>query len=134
LSTVAPIFRIVCRPASLDGTPPGWVAATLRDGDVALLVDDGGLEAIDAAARALDQVTVSILRREPTAAEQEGTVITYAGSLPLIWVAPEFTESVQDWAHDRGPMTLLIEAGGALPDAERARIGRFVALLARQTE
>jgi hypothetical protein len=131
---MASIFRMVCRPASLDGAPKGWVAATLRDGDVALQVDDGGLEAIDAAARTLDQVTVSIVRREPTAEGQEQTVIAYAGSLPLIWVASRFSESVQGWAHDRGPMTLLIEAGGALPDNERSRIGRFVALLARQTE
>jgi hypothetical protein len=31
-------------------------------------------------------------------------------------------------------MTLLVETGGALPDAERGRIARFLALLARQTE
>ncbi len=131
---MAAIFHMVCRPASLEDAPPGWVAATLRDGEVALLPDDGGLEAIDAAARTLGQVTVSIVRREPSAKEQEQTVIVYAGPLPLIWVAPQFSDRARDWARDRGPMTLLIEAGEALPDHERRRIARFVALLARQTE
>jgi hypothetical protein len=31
-------------------------------------------------------------------------------------------------------MTLLVEAHGALPDDERRRIGRFLAMLGRQTE
>jgi hypothetical protein len=31
-------------------------------------------------------------------------------------------------------MTLLVEVEGELPDPERGRIERFVALLARQTE
>ena len=48
-----PIFRLVCVPGALDGAPSGWAAEMLRDGEVALLVDDGGLEAINAVAHAL---------------------------------------------------------------------------------
>ena len=52
-------------------TPDGWVAETLRDGAVTLVIDDGGLDAINAAARALDQVAVSVLRRESGPEAQE---------------------------------------------------------------
>ncbi|HEY2161217.1 MAG TPA: hypothetical protein VGH24_07925, partial [Solirubrobacteraceae bacterium] len=112
----------------------GWVAEELRDGELALLVDGGGLEPINAAAHALDMVTVSILRSEETAAAQAQTVIAFAGSFPLIWVAAGLDDSVRTWAHERRPMTLLVDVDGALPDAERGRIERFIALLARQTE
>ncbi|HWC85840.1 MAG TPA: hypothetical protein VG388_04835 [Solirubrobacteraceae bacterium] len=128
------IFRMVCAPAALASAPLGWTAETLREGELALLVDDGGLEAINAAAHALDLVTVSIVRREETAAEQAETVIAFAGSLPLVWVSGGLTESERTWARERPPMTLLIAVDGPLPDAERARIERFLALLARQTE
>jgi hypothetical protein len=131
---MAPIFRMVCSPATLAGAPKGWAAATLRDGEVALLVDDGGLEAINAAAHALDLVTVSIVRSEESATLQTQTVIAFAGSLPLVWVGGEFSESVRVWARERRPMTLLVEVDGALPDEERVRVGRFLALLGRQTE
>jgi hypothetical protein len=125
---------MVCSPAALVGAPNGWAAETLRDGEVALLIDDGGLEAIFAAAHALDLVTVSIVRSEESATVQEQTVIAFAGSLPLVWVGPQFSDSVQVWGRERGPMTLLVEAHGALPDDERRRIGRFLAMLGRQTE
>ncbi len=131
---MAPAFRMVCSPAALAGAPDGWAISTLRDGEVALLVDDGGLAAIDAAAHALGLEAVSIVRSESTPAEQEHTVIAFAGAFPLVWVAAQFSNSVQAWARDRGPMTLLIAAPDALPDGERSRIGRFLALLARQTE
>jgi hypothetical protein len=128
-----PIFRMVCSPTTLAGAPQGWAAA-LRDGEVALLVDDGGLEAINAAAHSLGLHTVSIVRSEDSAASQERTVIAFAGPFPLVWVAAEFSSSAQAWARERGPMTLLVESGGALPDDQRARVARFLALLARQTE
>jgi hypothetical protein len=131
---MGPIFRMVCSPATLAGAPQGWAAETLRDGEVALLVDDGGLAAINAAAHALDLVTVSIVRSEASATLQRQTVIAFAGSLPLVWVAAEFDGAVRAWARERRPMTLLVEAGGALPDEERVRVGRFLALLGRQTE
>jgi hypothetical protein len=131
---MAPIFRMVCSPATLAGAPQRWAAETLRDGEVALLVDDGGLQAINAAAHALDLVTVSIVRSEESATLQGQTVIAFAGSLPLVWVGAEFSESVRAWARERRPMTLLVEGDGALPDEERVRIGRFLALLGRQTE
>jgi hypothetical protein len=125
---------MVCTPAALTAAPPGWAAQTLRDGELALLVDGGGLDAVNAAAHALDLVTVSIVRREESAAEQAQTVMTFAAAFPLVWVASGLTESERTWARERRPMTLLVDAGGALTDAERGRIERFVALLARQTE
>ena len=131
---MAPIFRMVCTPAALAGAPPGWAAETLRDGELALLVDGGGLEAINAAAHALDLVTVSIVRSEATTADQAETVMAYAGPFPLVWVAGDLTDSERTWARERRPMTLLVEVDGALPDPERGRIERFLALLARQTE
>ncbi|HEY5317685.1 MAG TPA: hypothetical protein VIJ20_06875 [Solirubrobacteraceae bacterium] len=131
---MAPIFRMVCTPAALASAPQGWAPQTLRDGELALLVDDGGLEAINAAAHALDLVAVSIVRSEETAAEQAQTVIAYAGSLPLVWVGSGLSESVRTWAHERRPMTLLVEEHGPLPEDERGRIERFLSLLARQTE
>ena len=131
---MAPVFRMVCSPVTLAGAPKGWAADTLRDGEVALLVDDGGLEAINAAAHALDLVTVSIVRSEDSATVQGQTVIAFAGSLPLVWVGAEFSESVRVWARERRPMTLLVEVDGALPDQERVRVERFLALLGRQTE
>jgi hypothetical protein len=134
VSAVAPIFRIVCTPAALAAAPQGWAAETLRDGELALLVDGGGLQAINAAAHALDLVTVSIVRQEETAADQAQTVISFAASYPLVWVGAGLTEAERNWARERRPMTLLVEADGALPDGDRGRIERFLALLARQTE
>jgi hypothetical protein len=131
---MTPIFRMVCTPAALAGAPQGWAAETLRDGELALLVDDGGLEAINSAAHALALVTVSIVRSEETEAEQAQTVIAFAGSFPLVWVAAGLTDSERTWARDRRPMTLLVATDGPLLDADRGRIERFIALLARQTE
>jgi hypothetical protein len=65
---------------------------------------------------------------------QDSTVISYASSLPLIWVADEFSTKVSVWARDRGPMTLLVSGSGPLDDEERRRIDRFVAILGRQSE
>jgi hypothetical protein len=134
VSAVAPIFRMVCTAAALVGAPDGWATETLRDGELALLVDDGGLEAINAAAHALDLVTVSIVRSEEGAALQAQTVIAFAGSSPFVWVGAGVSDSVKTWAHERRPMTLLVEFDGALPDDQRGRIERFLSLLARQTE
>jgi hypothetical protein len=131
---MTPIFRMVCSPAALAGAPQRWAAETLREGEVALVVDDGGLEAINAAAHALDLVTVSIVRSESSATEQEQTVIAFAAGFPLVWVGPEFSDPVRTWAHDRPPMTLLVEADGALEEQERGRVARFLALLGRQSE
>jgi hypothetical protein len=130
----APLFRMVCVPAALDGAREGWAADMLREGDVALLVDDGGLDAINAVARVLDQTTVRVVRTEPTEELQEKTVMAYAASLPLVWLAPDFSDDAREWARDRGPMTLLVEVDGALPDVERRRIERFLAILGRQSE
>jgi hypothetical protein len=134
VSAVAPIFRIVCTPAALAGAPQGWAAENLRDGELALLLDGGGLEAINAAAHALDMVTVSIVRKEDTPADQAQTVIAFAGSYPFVWMATGLTDAERTWARERRPMTLLVEVDGTLPDADRGRIERFLSLLARQTE
>jgi hypothetical protein len=130
-----PIFRLVCVPGALDGAPRGWAAEMLRDGEVALLVDDGGMAAISAVAHALDLLAVRVLRGEASAEEQEQTVIAHAASLPLVWIGGGFSDAARTWARQRGPMTLLVEvADGPVPEAERRRIDRFVALLGRQAE
>jgi len=129
-----PLFRMVCVPTSLHGAPDGWAAEMLRDGDLALLADDSGLDGIVTVAHALDLVSVPIVRTEETPAAQDKTVIAYAASLPLVWLARDFSETVRAWAQKRGPMTLLVEVEGDLPDDERRRIERFVSILGRQTE
>jgi hypothetical protein len=129
-----PIFRLVCVPAALEQAPDGWVAELLRDADIALLVDGSGLAGIDAVAHALGRPTVPVVRSEATPAEQDETVIEHAGALPLVWLGTGFSPRVRAWARDRGPMTLLVEVEGALPEEERRRVERFVALLGRQAE
>ncbi len=129
-----PLFRLACAPAVLAAAPDGWVTTMLEEGEVALLVDDGGLDAITALAHELDMVTVPVLRAERTREQQEATVTAYAASKPLIWIAGSFGEAARDWAHKRGPMTLLVEADAPLPDDERKRVERFVVILGRQAE
>ena len=129
-----PLFRLACAPAVLDAAPAGWVDTMLEEGEVAVLADAGGLDAITALAHDLDVVTVPVLRAEETPAQQEATVIAYAGAKPLIWVAPSFSEDARRWAQRRGPMTLLVEAEGSLSDAERKRVERFTVILGRQAE
>jgi hypothetical protein len=128
------LFRLACSPRNLDSAPEGWVESMLEEGELALLVDDGGLDAISEVAHSLDAVTMRLLRPEPTTEAQERTVMRYAGSMALVWVAPAISELAKKWAHDRGPMTLLIETGGALADDERKRVERFVVILGRQAE
>ena len=129
-----PLFRLASATRVLATAPAGWVETLLEEGDLALLVDDGGLDAITRLAHALDLVTVPLLRAEETREQQEATVMAYAGSKPLVWIAPAFGEQAVEWAHARGAMTLLVESGGPLPDAERRRIERFVVILGRQAE
>lgn len=133
-SVADPLFRLVCTAGVLHGAPAGWVSAMLQEGELALLVDDGGLEAITSLAHALDLVTIPLLRTEGSPATQDSTVMSYAGSTPLVWIAPAFGEAATRWAHGRGPMTLLVEADGDLSPDERRRIERFVVILGRQAE
>ena len=126
-----PIFRLACVPAALEG---GWASDLLAEGELALLAGAGGLDELTAVAHALDLVSIPLLRTEATAAEQERTVQTYAGSFPLVWIAATFSEAARTWARKRGPMTLLVEADGPLAEDERKRIERFVATLGRQAE
>lgn len=128
------IFRVVCRAAVLEGAPAGWASMMLRQGEIALLPDEGGPDAINAAAHALGLTSMPVLRSEATAEAQEQTVIEYAAGWPLVWVADTFSDAARAWAHERGPMTLLVRSSGALPEVERHRIERFVASLGRQTE
>ena len=130
----APLFRFVCPPSAVAGAPEGWVAEMLSDGHMALLADGSGQAGINTVAHDLDALTVSVVRTESTAAEQEQTVIAHSATLPLVWVGPTFSDGARAWARDRGPMTLLVEVDGPLPDDERRRIERFVALLGRQAE
>jgi hypothetical protein len=128
------LFRLVCTPGVLARAPAGWVSTMLQEGELALLVDDGGLDAITDLAHALDLVTVPLLRTEDTPSEQDSTVMSYAVSRPLIWIADGFGDAATRWAHLRGPMTLLVETHGLLSDDERRRIERFVVILGRQAE
>jgi hypothetical protein len=130
----APLFRLVCVPSALVGAPAGWAAEMLVDGDVALLADDSGLGGIDAVAHALATPAIPVMRSEATPERSDSTVREHAGSLPLVWLAPSFSDAVRTWAVDRGPMTLLVEVDGELSEDERRRIERFVALLGRQAE
>ena len=129
-----PLFRLACSPAVLGSAPAGWVTAMLEEGEIAVLADDGGLDAITALAHALDHVVLPLLRAEETPAQQEATVIAYAAAKPLIWIAASFGEEATRWAHQRGPMTLLLESGGPLSEAERKRVERFAVILGRQAE
>jgi hypothetical protein len=124
----------VCGAAALEGAPEDWARMILSQGEIALLIDDGGLDTINAVAHELGLVSMQVLRSEATAELRERTVIEHAARLPLVWVAEAFSEAVRTWAHDRGPMTLLVQSGGALPESERRRIERFVASLGRQSE
>jgi len=126
-------FQFVCSPSALAGAPAGWAGEMLREGEVALLASEG-IEAVNEVAHALDQATIAVLRSERTRDLQDQTVMDYADALPLVWVADGFSDDVRTWARDRGPMTLLVDAGGSLPDQERRRIDRFVAILGRQSE
>jgi hypothetical protein len=128
-----PRFRFICAPSALSGAPAGWSQELLGEGEVALLSGEG-LESVNAVAHELGQSTIALVRTEPSRERQDETVIAYAGSLPLVWVADEFTDSTRNWARDRGPMTLLMPASGPLDDEERRRIDRFVAMLGRQSE
>jgi hypothetical protein len=128
-----PRFRFVCAPSALTGAPSGWAREMLKEGEVALLGDEG-LDAVNAVAHELDLTAVSLIRAETSAERQDATVTAYAAALPLVWVADGFTEYAHAWAHGRGPMTLLSQSAGPLGDEERRRIDRFVAILGRQSE
>ena len=129
-----PLFRLVCTAGVLGESPADWVDAMLQEGELALLVDDGGLDAITDLAHALDLVTVPVLRTEDEPSRQDSTVMSYAASKPLVWIADGFGEAATCWAHKRGPMTLLVDTDGPLSDDERRRIERFVVILGRQAE
>lgn len=106
----------------------------LEEGEVAVLADEGALEAISALAHELDMVTVPVLRAERTSEQQEATVMAYAAAKPLVWIAASFGEDAQGWARERGPMTLLVESAGPLSEDERKRVERFAVILGRQAE
>ena len=129
-----PSFRFVCVPDALTGAPAGWASEMLQDGEIALLAGNGGLDAVNAVAHDLGLVSVPVVRGEASGGRQEQTVMAYAESLPLVWVSAGFSAGAAAWARDRGPMTLLVEASGALSGDERRRIERFVATLGRQSE
>jgi hypothetical protein len=128
------IFRLVCGAGALEGAPESWARMILLQGEIALLIDEGGLDTINAVAHELGLASMQVLRSEATAEAQEQTVIEHAARLPLVWVADDFSAAVRAWAHDRGPMTLLVQSSGPLPETERRRIERFVAALGRQSE
>jgi hypothetical protein len=105
----------------------------LEEGEVALLASDG-LDVINQVAHEIGQIAIMLVRTESDQTKQDQAVMSYADTLPLVWVAPGFSDDVRRWAQARGPMTLLSEAGGPLGDEERRRIDRFLAILGRQSE
>ena len=105
----------------------------LAEGELALLASEG-LEAIDRVAHDLGQPAILLLRAESDPERQEQTVMAYAQSLPLVWVAAAFGERARRWAIERGPMTLLTTSAGGLDAEEQQRIDRFLAILSRQSE
>lgn len=129
-----PVFRLVAPASALEAAPAGWATELLDQGELALALHAGELDAIDAVARALEQPAVAVLRREATSEAAEASVREFAADLALIWIAPSFGDDAVAWARDRAPMTLLVEHDGPLPDEERRRIERFVAILGRQAE
>ena len=129
-----PSFRFVCVPSALAGAPAGWAREMLREGEIALLPDEGGLAAINDVAHDLGLASVPLVRGEDSPERQEETVMAYAGSLPIVWVGAGFGDAATAWARDRGPMTLLVTAAAPLSEEERRRIERFVATLGRQSE
>ena len=129
-----PVFRLVSFASALAAAPQTWARELLADGEIALLGGDDGLAAVDRVAHHLDLVSVPVLRGETTDSARDETVIAYAGAMPLVWIAPTFSDRVTVWARDRGPMTLLVAADAALPDDEQRRVARFVAALGRQSE
>jgi hypothetical protein len=129
-----PVFRLVAPASALQAAPAGWAGELLRQGELALALHAGELDAIDAVARALDRPAVAVLRREATSEAAEASVREFADDLALVWVAPSFGDDARKWARDRAPMTLLVEHDGPLPEEERRRIERFVAILGRQAE
>jgi hypothetical protein len=129
-----PVFRLVTPASALQAAPAGWAKELLRQGEMALALDAGELDAIDAVARSLEQPAVAVLRRESTPVATEALVREFAAGLGLVWIASAFGDDARAWARDRAPMTLLVEHDGPLPDEERRRIERFVAILGRQAE
>lgn len=129
-----PVFRLVAPASALEAAPAGWAGELLSQGEMALALDADELDAIDAVARALDRPAIAVLRRESTPAASDATVREFAAGLALVWIAPAFGDDARAWARDRAPMTLLVEHDGPLPDEERRRIERFVAILGRQAE
>jgi hypothetical protein len=129
-----PSFRFVCVPNALAGAPAGWAREMLREGEIALLPDEGGLAAINEVAHDLGLASVPLVRGEDSPERQEETVMAHAGNLPIVWVSAGFGDKATAWARDRGPMTLLVTADAPLSEEERRRIERFVATLGRQSE
>jgi hypothetical protein len=129
-----PRFHFVCTASALGGVPAEWVTEMLAGGEIALLADRGGFDAINEVAHTLGLISVPLVRGEESVERQQETVMAYADRLPLVWVDEDFGETITAWARERGPMTLLVQATGPLAEDERRRIERFVASLGRQAE
>ena len=127
-------FRFVCAASALGDGPAAWVTEMLVGGEIALVADRGGFDAINQVAHTLGLISVPVVRREETFERQQTTVMAYADRLPLVWVDESFGETVTAWARDRAPMTLLVQSVGPLAEDQRRRIERFVASLERQAE
>jgi hypothetical protein len=67
---------------------------------MALALDAGELDAIDAVARALDRPAVAVLRSESTPMAAEASVREFAAGLALVWIAPVFGDGARAWARD----------------------------------
>ena len=106
-SVPEPRFRFVCAPSALTGAPAGWARDMLREGEVALLGDEG-LDAVNAVAHELDQMAVSLSATEAIARapgrDRDRLRRLAAARLGGRRASPSAASA---WARDRGPMTLL---------------------------
>ena len=124
-----PLFRLICVPDVLASAPDGWAEGLLTDSELALAPSGDDLAAVRAVGRALDRPAIAVLRDD-----EDATAQAFAANLPIVWIAPSFSDAAQEWARRRGPMSLLVASSGALDDEDRRRIERFVGILDRQAE
>lgn len=103
----------------------------LRDGEIALLPDAGGLAAISDVAHQLRLLSVPVIRTEPDEERQHETVMATQADCRSCGSAGVSAPRSPPGRATGGQMTLLVHTARALEEDERRRIDRFVATLGR---